>query len=526
MLKFKSFLPGISAASLILIVLSSALIAIWRFALQSGNVTIYLDSYVLHIVWITFYQAILSTILSLLSAILMAKALSLIDFKGKQLLIKMMPMTFILPALVVVTGLLSVYGQQGLLAYVCQLLHIPFPFHIYGLQGILLAHIFLNFPYACALFYKTLNSVPVEQKQLAAQLNFSTFTYFKLLEWPLLRRQILPMAALIFMLCFSSFAIVLALGGGPKYTTLEVAIYQAVRDFDLLQAALLACLQLVCCVTFIGLMQKINKTQSTLSVKFSHANYRLPTVNWLKVISVIIIVIGELFILLPLFCILFQGIYFFRISLLTSMLQQALLSSIIIATGSAMIAMLLGLLLLWTNSRLLINRQRQLSNRLMLIASLILAIPSMVLASGLFLLLFGYSNNMAFICLLIMLCNGLMALPFILKNLAMPMYDITARYWQLSQSLNINGLMHFYLVDFKGLKNLMLMSFAFAAILSLGDFGVIALFGGQSVITLPYYLYQQISHYHYQESVVTAAILLLLSFSLLVVMDYDRTSKN
>ena len=208
------------------------------------------------------------------------------------------------------------------------------------------------------------------------------------------------------------------------------------------------------------------------------------------------------------------------------MLQQALLSSIIIATGSAMIAMLLGLLLLWTNSRLLINRQRQLSNRLMLIASLILAIPSMVLASGLFLLLFGYSNNMAFICLLIMLCNGLMALPFILKNLAMPMYDITARYWQLSQSLNINGLMHFYLVDFKGLKNLMLMSFAFAAILSLGDFGVIALFGGQSVITLPYYLYQQVSHYHYQESVVTAAILLLLSFSLLVVMDYDRTSKN
>ena len=70
------------------------------------------------------------------------------------------------------------------------------------------------------------------------------------------------------------------------------------------------------------------------------------------------------------------------------------------------------------------------------------------------------------------------------------------------------------------------MSFAFAGILSLGDFGVIALFGGQSVTTLPYYLYQQISHYQYKESIVTAAILLILSFSLLVVMDYDRTSKN
>ena len=75
MLKFRSLLPGISAASLILIILSSALLAIWKFALQSGNLSIYFDSYILHIIWITFYQAVLSTLLSLITAILMAKAL-------------------------------------------------------------------------------------------------------------------------------------------------------------------------------------------------------------------------------------------------------------------------------------------------------------------------------------------------------------------------------------------------------------------------------------------------------------------
>ena len=526
MLKFRSLLPGISAASLILIILSSALFAIWKFALQSGNLSIYFDSYILHIIWITFYQAVLSTLLSLIAAILMAKALSLVDFKGKKLLLKMMPITFILPTLVVVTGLLSVYGRQGLLSNICQILHIPFSFSIYGLQGILLAHVFLNFPYACCLFYQTLQSVPIEQKHLAAQLNFSNVTFFKIIEWPLLRRQILPMAALIFMLCFSSFAIVLALGGGPKYTTLEVAIYQAIRDFDLLQAALLACLQLVCCIAFIGLMQKINRIDKKLTLKFTQTDYRLPLPKGLKIVSSVLVLIGGLFILLPMLTILFQGIYFFQFSLLTFSLQQALLFSIIIAIGSSIIAMTLGLLLLWTNSRLLINRQPRLSNGLLLIASLILAIPSMVLASGLFLLLFDYSNNTVFICLLMMVCNGLMALPFIIKNLTVPMYDITAQYWRLTQSLNINGLTHFYLIDFRGLRRTILMSFAFAGILSLGDFGVIALFGGQSVTTLPYYLYQQISHYQYKESIVTAAILLILSFSLLVVMDYDRTSKN
>ena len=197
--------------------------------------------------------------------------------------------------------------------------------------------------------------------------------------------------------------------------------------------------------------------------------------------------------------------------------------SLIIAFGSAMVAMLLALLILWTNSRLLISNQQQWSNRLMLVGSLILTIPSMVLASGLFILLFQYADNAVFVCGLMMLCNGLMTLPFILKNLEVPMFDVTSRYWQLCQSLNIAGIRHFYLIEYKSLKKLLTLSLAFSALLSMGDFGIIALFGGQAVTTLPYYLYQQIAHYHYQESAVTAAFLLILSFSLLIVMDYDRT---
>nr|WP_237410345.1 thiamine/thiamine pyrophosphate ABC transporter permease [Gilliamella sp. Pas-s95] len=525
MLKLRTLLPGISAASLILIVLGTALFALCVAAIKSNNLTVYFDSYLLHVIWITTYQAILSTLLSVLLAILMAKALSMVNFWGKGVLLRIMPITFILPTLVVVTGLLSVYGQQGLLARVFDCLGLPFMGSIYGLKGILLAHVFLNFPYACFLFYQTLNSVPVEQKQLAAQLNFSSFVYFKLVEWPLLRRQLFPMATLIFMLCFSSFAITLALGGGPKYTTLEVAIYQAIRDFDLIEAVLLACLQLVYCAFFMWLMQK-NHHYPKINVCYVRQRYRLPVSLNLALLSMVIVVIGGLFILLPIVIMLIEGIYFFKWSFLTVAFQHAVMFSLLIAFGSAIIAMLLALLLLYTNSRLLINQQIHWSNRLMLVGSLILIIPSMVLASGLFLLLFPYAYSSVFVCALMMLCNGLMALPFILKNLAAPMYDVTSRYWKLSQSLNINGFSHFYLIEYKALKKLIVQSFAFSAILSLGDFGIVALFGGQSVITLPYYLYEQISHYHYQESTVTAALLLILSFSLLVVIDYDRTESN
>ena len=53
---------------------------------------------------------------------------------------------------------------------------------------------------------------------------------------------------MIFLLCFTSFAVVLTLGGGPAATTIEVAIYQALRfEFDPAQAAVLALAQLLLC---------------------------------------------------------------------------------------------------------------------------------------------------------------------------------------------------------------------------------------------------------------------------------------
>ena len=85
-----------------------------------------------------------------------------------------------------------------------------------------------------------MQSIPYQQRQLAAQLNLQGWQFVKLVEWPAFRQQCLPTFSLIFMLCFTSFTVVLTLGGGPQYTTLETAIYQAILfEFDLPKAALL-----------------------------------------------------------------------------------------------------------------------------------------------------------------------------------------------------------------------------------------------------------------------------------------------
>ena len=115
---------------------------------------------------------------------------------------------------------------RGWLATLCGWLGVEYGFSPYGLQGILLAHLFFNLPLATRLLLQALENIPVEQRQLAAQLGMNGWQQFRFVEWPALRRQILPSGALIFMLCFASFATVLSLGGGPQATTIELAIYR------------------------------------------------------------------------------------------------------------------------------------------------------------------------------------------------------------------------------------------------------------------------------------------------------------
>ena len=121
---------------------------------------------------------------------------------------------------------------------------------IYGLSGILVAHVFFNLPLATRLFLEALGTVPADQWRLASQLGMGARPAFRLIEWPALRAALPGVAGLVFMLCITSFTIVLTLGGGPAATTLEVAIYQALRfDFDPARAVTLTLLQIA--LTFV-----------------------------------------------------------------------------------------------------------------------------------------------------------------------------------------------------------------------------------------------------------------------------------
>jgi len=191
----------------------------------------------------TLYQSLISASLSVLVAIPVARALARRRFPGRAILIIALGAPFILPVIVAVFGLLAIWGRSGLISDALGLIGMG-RLDIYGLPGVVLAHVFFNLPLATRLILQGWSSIPAEHFRLSAQLGMSARHEFQRLEVPMLRQTLPGAFVLVFILCMTSFATVLALGGGPKATSVELAIYSALRfDFDLGRAAVLALVQ-------------------------------------------------------------------------------------------------------------------------------------------------------------------------------------------------------------------------------------------------------------------------------------------
>lgn len=513
-------MPGLTVAIMMVAVALAAFLALW-FNAPAGSWRDFLhDSYLWHVVRFSFWQAFLSALLSVIPAIFLARSLYRRRFPGRQTLLRLCAMTLILPVLVAVFGILSVYGRQGWLAHLFHAAGWEWTFSPYGLKGILLAHVFFNMPMATRLLLQALEQIPSEQRQLAAQLGMRGYTFFRFVEWPWMRRQIPAVAALIFMLCFASFATVLSLGGGPQATTIELAIYQALSfDYDPGRAAMLAIIQMLCCLGLMLVSQRLSKSIAPGNTQ--HTDWRDPEDKLHSQIADTLLIGFSLLLLLPpLLAIIVDGLNQNLPEVLSQpVLWQAIWTSLRIAICAGMLCLVLTVMLLWSSRELRARQQNLAGQALELSGMLILAMPGIVLATGFFLLLNNSTGLPTSADGIVIFTNALMAIPYALKVLESPMRDATTRYSQLCQSLGIQGLTRFQVVEMRALKRPLAQAMAFACVLSMGDFGVVALFGNEDFRTLPFYLYQQIGAYRSQDGAVTAFILLMLCFLLFTVIE-------
>jgi thiamine transport system permease protein len=195
----------------------------------------------------TLYQAGLSTLLTLLVGLPAAYVFARYRFPGRETLRILTTLPFILPTVVVAASFNALLGPRGwlnlLLMDWLDLSRPPVQL-LNSLGAILLAHVFYNTTVVIRTVGSAWEQLDPRLESAGRVLGASPLRVLREITLPLLRPALLAATLLVFMFNFTSFGVVLLLGG-PRYATLEVDIYiQALHMLNLPMAGLLSAVQL------------------------------------------------------------------------------------------------------------------------------------------------------------------------------------------------------------------------------------------------------------------------------------------
>lgn len=519
--------PGVTIGVALLLLIVVALTALLSVdsgsAAGSGGLDLFQDRYVWAVLRFALLEASVSAALSVGLAIPIARALSRRPrFPGRWLLVRLMGLPMVIPVIVGTLGIIAVYGRGGWLNDGLESLGLPVQLNLYGLQGILVAHVFFNLPFATRILLQGWSGIPAETWRLADQLGLRGWPLFRLIEAPMLRQIVPGLAGFVFLVCFTSFAIVLMVGGGPPHATLEVAIYQALRfDFDLVRVSALSLLQVTVCVTLVLALAALSQPMP-VTLGLDHPIVRRDGDAWhARLVDSFAIGVALLIMIPPLAALLWDTVGGPWITVLTDLAVWAAMGrSAVVALASGTLALALGLGVIATSRavRVRLHKHRW-ADTVEAIGTVTFVMPPLVLGAGLFVLLRGVADVFAIGLALVVLVNALMGLPFIIRIVGPAADQALATQGRLADSLGMAGFHRFRLVDWPPLRRPIGLGLAMVTALSMGDFGVIALFGTQDTQTLPMLLFRLMGAYRLDQAAVVAVVLLALCLAFFLVIE-------
>jgi thiamine transport system permease protein len=480
-----------------------------REALSASNLQLALQTLLF-----TLYQAVLSTLLTLLIGIPSAYLFARFDFPGRSLLRALTAVPFMLPTVVVATGFNALLGPRGWVNLV--LMHSfgfstpPIPF-VGTLGAILLAHVFYNTTIVTRMVGNALSRLDPKLEMAARSLGANSPGVWWNLTLPLLRPSLLAAALLVFLFDFTSFGVILLLGG-PHFITLEVEVYiQALHFLNLPLAALLALIQLLSTVAFAIVYVNITRRTASQSAPRSEGSNRHKPIGLRQRIFVIAlcIVLFALFVFpmlaLPLrsvsrleadraqtgqiqtgFTLDYYRELFInnRSSIFYVPPAKAAVDSLAYALATVLLSLVLGF-----PAAAALAKPGWLEKILDPIMILPLGASAVTLGLG-FIISFGSLLTSPW---LVPLAHTLVALPFVIRTLQPGLTSIPDGLRQAAASLGAPPLRVWQTVDWPILRRATLSAAAFAFTLSLGEFGATSLLSRPDYPTIPIAIYRFLS---------------------------------
>ena len=202
------------------------------------------DSQLRSVVWFTLWQAVVSTALTLVIGLPAARVLSKYRFAGRAIVRALVVVPFALPTVVIGGSINALIDRFGLDDGPVRLTDTTW--------AILLAHVVFNVAVVVRVVggYWALLDTRVDES--AHMLGASRWRVFVEVDLPRLRPALTAAGAIVFLFCFTSFGVILLLGG-PRQATIESEIWRyAVQRTDFHTAALLSVFQLAAVIAMVA----------------------------------------------------------------------------------------------------------------------------------------------------------------------------------------------------------------------------------------------------------------------------------
>jgi thiamine transport system permease protein len=505
--------------------------------------------------WFTLWQATLSMLLTLIVGLPGAYLLARYQFRGKALLRALTSVAFVMPTLVVAAGFNALLGPKGWintgLMTLFQLDQPPIEF-VNTLGAILAAHVFYNVSIVLRLVGDFWTRLDPRLEQAARTLGANRWQTFREITLPLLAPAIAAAALLIFIFDFTSFGVVLVLGG-PHYATLEVEIYyQTISLFNLPLAAVLSMLQLACTLALTLVYTRLSARLSRPLNQRSQAVTQKP----LKSLRFRILaggVVGFLLVLTtaPLAAlaarsvttlqaertrqgVLTPGLTLEFYQALTHNEQQSLFyappsTAIAISLGYAattvVLALILGLPAAWTLS----HNNSKINQALDPVLMLPLGTSAVTLGLGFIVALDSPPLDLRASPLLIPIAHTLVAFPFVVRSLTPALHSIQPRLRQAAAVLGASPRQVLRNIDLPLVGRALLVAATFAFTISIGEFGATALVTRPEYPTIPIAIYRFLSRpggLNYGQAMALSTILMLTTLAGMLAIERLRISEG
>jgi thiamine transport system permease protein len=503
------------------------------------------SGYYLRTLGFTIGQAAVSTLLTVLLALPGAYIFARYRFRGKWLLQALTTIPFVLPTVVVANAFTAFLGPQSrlnlaltaLLGRDAAVIDLQYTFWI-----ILAAHVFYNYAVVLRIVSSFWANISPRVEEAARMLGARSRDVWWHVTLPLLAPAIAAAALLVFIFCFTSFGVILILGG-PRFATLEVEIYrQTVNLFDLPVAAALSLVQMV--FTF-GLMwaythlQRLSSVQ--LELRAGGQTQRRPVSRRARLLvgaNVVAMIVG---LLLPLLALVDRSFtlggelslrYYAELfvnrrgSLLYVPPIQAAFNSLGFAIATVALALAIGAI-----SAALLARPARGSGlrRLQALLDPLLMLPlgtsAVTLGFGFIIALDKPPLNLRTSPLLVPLAHTLVAFPFVVRSLLPALRSIKPSLREAAAVLGAGPWRVWREVVLPIVGRAMLVGAVFAFTISMGEFGATALIARPQTPTLPVAIYRFLGQpglLNYGQALAMSTLLMLVCAIGMIAIEQSR----